>query len=385
MLLLSSDHIQLNQSASNKHQAIQSIAADLTAKGWVETGYIDGMLAREAQYSTYLGSGIAIPHGTVETRPLVNTTGVVVHHFPQGVDWGDGNRVYLALGIAAKSDEHLGILKQITQVLADDDVAMQLQTAQSSDQILALLSPSETQSIIAEPCIALDFPAKDMLQLMAVAGGLLKNAQKVDAHYIADIITQTPTHLGKGIWLIGSSKGVKKTAVSVVSVAQPFEYQTNEVRLLLTCAAIDHSHQPLLTHLAQLIFKQQHEQLLNANLTELMALLTAQPHTSSSAAAPLSDAEFDAIFTVKNAHGLHARPGAILVATTKRFDSRIEVTNLDGNGTKVNAKSLMKVIGLGVKKGHRLAFTAEGEDAAAALEAIGAVIESGLGEGAQHE
>ena len=75
-------------------------------------------------------------------------------------------------------------------------------------------------------------------------------------------------------------------------------------------------------------------------------------------------------FTIINPHGLHARPGAMLVKVAKEYESDIRVANLDGSGEAVSAKSLMKVIGLGVKCGHRLAFRAEGADAEAALRAL---------------
>ena len=81
-------------------------------------------------------------------------------------------------------------------------------------------------------------------------------------------------------------------------------------------------------------------------------------------------------------NGLHARPGTLLVNTIKKFESQITVTNLDGSGVPANGRSLMKVVALGVKKGHRLRFTANGSDAAQALEAIGQAINDGLGEGA---
>lgn len=86
------------------------------------------------------------------------------------------------------------------------------------------------------------------------------------------------------------------------------------------------------------------------------------------------------VFTIKNPHGLHARPGALLVAEAKKFESTITVKNLDGNNQSVSAKSLMKIMTIGVKSGHRLEFTAEGIDAIDALTAIGAAIDSGLGE-----
>lgn len=87
------------------------------------------------------------------------------------------------------------------------------------------------------------------------------------------------------------------------------------------------------------------------------------------------------VFTIHNPHGLHARPSAMLVNVAKQFNSNIHVVNLDGEGKGANAKSLMKVITLGVKCGHRLEFTAQGDDADKALQAIGKAIEDGLGEG----
>ncbi len=55
-------------------------------------GYVNGMLAREQQTSTFLGNGIAIPHGTTDTRDQVLKTGVQVFQFPEGVT-GDGRSV----------------------------------------------------------------------------------------------------------------------------------------------------------------------------------------------------------------------------------------------------------------------------------------------------
>lgn len=71
----------------------------------------------------------------------------------------------------------------------------------------------------------------------------------------------------------------------------------------------------------------------------------------------------------------------MLVAEAKKFESTIKVENLNGDGKPANAKSLMKVIALGVKRGNELKFTASGPDAQQALDAIGVAIESGLGEG----
>ncbi|HAS6392529.1 TPA: HPr family phosphocarrier protein [Vibrio vulnificus] len=380
MLKLTSSDITLQQSADNKLDAIKSIAAALTAKGLVEQGYVEGMLNREAQNSTFLGNGIAIPHGTTDTRDLVQNTGVVVHHFPHGVDWGDGNKVYLAIGIAAKSDEHLGILKQLTKVLSADGVETRLQHATTEQEIIALLNGEvQLEADFDAASIQLLFPASDMIQMSAVAGGLIKNSGNAGSQFVAELVTKTPTHLGKGLWLVGSDASVTRTAVSFVTTANDCEYQGTPVKGLLAFGACNNAHQAILTNLTQLVYQGKQETLLSANAEQVIAMLTGESVANTSQEPATSDNT--AVFKIKNAHGLHARPGAMLVAEAKKFESTIKVANLDGDRSVVNAKSLMKVIALGVKHGHQLQFTAEGPDASQALEAIGAAIASGLGEG----
>ncbi|HAS6100687.1 TPA: HPr family phosphocarrier protein [Vibrio vulnificus] len=380
MLKLTSSDITLQQSADNKLDAIKSIAAALTAKGLVEQGYVEGMLNREAQNSTFLGNGIAIPHGTTDTRDLVQNTGVAVHHFPHGVDWGDGNKVYLAIGIAAKSDEHLGILKQLTKVLSADGVETRLQHATTEQEIIALLNGEvQLEADFDAASIQLLFPASDMIQMSAVAGGLIKNSGNAGSQFVAELVTKIPTHLGKGLWLVGSDASVTRTAVSFVTTANDCEYQGTPVKGLLAFGACNNAHQAILTNLTQLVYQGKQETLLSANAEQVIAMLTGESVANTSQEPATSDNT--AVFKIKNAHGLHARPGAMLVAEAKKFESTIKVANLDGDRSVVNAKSLMKVIALGVKHGHQLQFTAEGPDASQALEAIGAAIASGLGEG----
>ncbi|ELO1772440.1 fused PTS fructose transporter subunit IIA/HPr protein [Vibrio fluvialis] len=377
MLQLTTKDIQLAQAQSNKLDAIRSIAADLANKGLVDQGYVEGMLNREAQNSTFLGNGIAIPHGTTDTRDLVKETGVAVHHFPAGVDWGDGNTVYVAIGIAAKSDEHLGILKQLTKVLSADGVEEKLKQAKTANDIIALLNGDvQFEADFDASLIQLLFPASDMVQMSAVAGGLLKNTGCAEAEFVADLVTKKPTHLGKGLWLVSSDKAVKRTGMSFVSTANACEYEGVAVKALIAFAACNSAHQAFLNKISDIVFNQQQEKLLNTSAEALVALFTQEEQES-----PAAGEGNVAIFKIKNSHGLHARPGAMLVAEAKKFESNIKVANLDGDGKIVNAKSLMKVIALGVKHGHQLQFTAEGPDAAQALESIGAAINAGLGEG----
>ncbi|GAL14416.1 fructose-specific phosphocarrier protein HPr /PTS systemfructose-specific IIA component [Vibrio astriarenae] len=133
----------------------------------------------------------------------------------------------------------------------------------------------------------------------------------------------------------------------------------------------------MLKALSKIVFNNKQEDLLSATTDQVISMLKGEEVSTATQA----DNDNTAIFKIKNAHGLHARPGAMLVAEAKKFESTIRVANLDGEGEAVNAKSLMKVIALGVKHGHSLQFTAEGADASQALDSIGKAIASGLGEG----
>ncbi|QEO46807.1 bifunctional PTS fructose transporter subunit IIA/HPr protein [Vibrio tarriae] len=395
MLELTTQDIQLQQHFANKQAAIQGLAHALTAKGLVAEGYAQGMINREAQHSTYLGNGIAIPHGTTDTRELVKQTGVTAMHFPQGLDWGDGNLVYVAIGIAAKSDEHLGILKQLTKVLSADGVEQALQQAKTAQQIIAIIKgEAQLTADFDASLIQLQFPASDMVQMSAVVGGLLKNTGCAENEFVADLVTKAPTHLGRGLWLVASDRAVKRTGMSIVTTANHCEYEQQPVKALIAFSVCNDAHQPLLNTITRYVFEQKQDQLLQADVQQLLNLFSgnaeqtiAQQTIAGETIAAETGTEPDvscahtATFRIKNSHGLHARPGAMLVAEAKKFESNIRVSNLDGDGQVVNAKSLMKVIALGVKHNHQLQFTAEGPDAEAALQALGAAINAGLGEG----
>ena len=371
MLILTTQDIHLEQKATDKSSAIAAIAADLTHSGFVEDKYVQGMLEREAQASTFLGNGIAIPHGTPGTRQYVKKTAVCVHHFPQGVDWGNGNTVYVAIGIAAQSDEHLEILKQLTHALSNDDVEQQIKSVTQAQDLVDILSGKNIPKdlIFDEKSFLLDFPATDLTQLLAVAAGMLKNRQIAQGEFVAEIINQPPRYLGSGVWLAVSNKALTQSGISIVRAKDKGMYQDNPVKLVIVIAAFDRTYWNVIDGLTVLIYQKNLPKLINANVMQMITLLTKEEKTGEKA-----------IFTITNAHGLHARPGATLVSVVKKFSADIWVSNLEGTGQYVKAKSLMKVIGLGVKKGNRLCFLAKGKDAKEALEAIGQAIADRLGE-----
>lgn len=372
MLTLAPEQILLGQRAANKGEAIAMLAGRLEAAGLVEAGYLAGMQAREAQHATYLGNGIAIPHGTTDTRHLVRQTGVQVAQFPEGVEWDDGQKAYLVIAIAAKSDEHLGILRQLTHVLGDEQAADRLRSTQDVNDIVRVLSGEAVaaeQAFLALP----RFPAQSRDELVLAAAARAKSAGLIDAASVADVLEQAPFHLGAGVWL--SRTHANQPGWVLASAEQT---QDNASAVLLLCAK-GQGHEAQLERLLDLMAAGRIAELAADNG---LSLLQAKATAVAESAAPAAADGVSATFTIINPHGLHARPGAVLVKAAKNYEADIRVANLDGNGEEVSAKSLMKVIGMGVKCGHRLAFRASGADAEAALQGIGEAIAAGLGEGA---
>jgi mannitol/fructose-specific phosphotransferase system IIA component len=137
--VLGKEGIRLARSASDKWDAIRQSGALLLELGAVEAGYPETMLERERSVSTFIGEGVAIPHGTDESRALVRRTTLGVLQFPAGVEW-DGQRVTICVAIAAKGDEHVTVLSSLAQILMDPDRAATLRGSTSVDEVHELLS-----------------------------------------------------------------------------------------------------------------------------------------------------------------------------------------------------------------------------------------------------
>ncbi|HEX8906164.1 MAG TPA: HPr family phosphocarrier protein, partial [Longimicrobiaceae bacterium] len=131
--------VRLGVRAGSKEAAIRAAGGVLVQRGSIEPGYVESMLAREEQANTYLGSGIAIPHGKADDRELIARTGVSVVQLAESVEWNEGQWVRLVVGIAARSDEHLGILAALTDVLDDAALAERLAFTDDAHEIVAAL------------------------------------------------------------------------------------------------------------------------------------------------------------------------------------------------------------------------------------------------------
>lgn len=137
MAILSKDQISLQAAASDRTDAIRKAGALLVDSGCVLPEYVEGMLKRETTMSTYLGNGVAIPHGVYENREHVLRTGISALQLPEGVEWDEGGeRVYLVIGIAATSDEHVGVLANLAEAVEDENILNEMLHATDPQIIL---------------------------------------------------------------------------------------------------------------------------------------------------------------------------------------------------------------------------------------------------------
>lgn len=131
--------VKLGQKADRKEDAIQAAGELLVSLGCVGEEYIPAMQEREKIATTYMGMGIAIPHGTSQAKGTVKKSGIVVLQYPDGVPFGD-EKANLVFGIAGVGDEHLDILSNICEALEDEDTMEALLTATDPQVVLDSLN-----------------------------------------------------------------------------------------------------------------------------------------------------------------------------------------------------------------------------------------------------
>ena len=146
MLALDSSEVRIGGCPRDKTDAIRQVGALLVESGHIEAGYVASMLARERVANTFLGNGIAIPHGIPKDRGLILKTGVAVLQVPGGVEWNPGEQVFLVVGIAARTDEHLEILSNLTDVLSDESETQRLAHTADPQDIARRLSSRPVSS-----------------------------------------------------------------------------------------------------------------------------------------------------------------------------------------------------------------------------------------------
>jgi mannitol PTS system EIIA component len=139
--LLDRAAIRLDAVAADRDEAIRQCGHALVGVGAVDASYVEAMVERERSVPTYVGEGVAIPHGTLAGKDAVRHDAICVLRFPDGVDW-DGHLVKLCVGIAAKGDGHVRLLSELAQILLDPDSARALRESANVDEVIRLLQPA---------------------------------------------------------------------------------------------------------------------------------------------------------------------------------------------------------------------------------------------------
>ncbi|EKU37463.1 MULTISPECIES: phosphoenolpyruvate--protein phosphotransferase [Acinetobacter] len=370
MLALEPRHIHMNQHAVDKKHALQCLVDILVKDGLVTPEYLTGLIDREQQSATYLGQGIAIPHGTPQSREFILETGIRLAHFPEGIIWDGENTIYLAVVIAAKSDEHLQVLQILTRALMQD-VSEQVKNATQPEQIIELLQAQPLSLTLHENLIQTDIESQDIEDLLWSASQILKKHNFVKCGFLSSLDPDQVIQLQDQIWSISSNKFVQQPAISIVKPRQTLDMGGQKLNTLVCIAANEQLDNQRFNRLIDILFNP--EQVAQLDQTqapnEIAKIIGADvipdwPHRS---------------VVLANVHGLHARPATHLVNLTKSFQGDIQVAVDEGNF--VSAKSLTRLLALGCKRGQTLRFIAEPEtDAVDALDKVIQAVQEGLGE-----
>lgn len=365
MFVLQPNHIYLNQSANDKQHALQQLADILVKDNLVKPEYLQGLQDREAQTSTYLGQGIAIPHGTPASREAILQTGVRLAHFPDGVDWGDGNVVYLAVVISAKSDEHLKVLQILTKAL-NNNVADEIRQATTAEAILSVLNVSAESLTVHERLIKTDVVASDVDELAYHGYQLLKSQNLVGAGFLTNLQTDKALFLQENVFAVIGKTAVTTPAVAIVKSSKNLAIGQHQLNTLVVIASNPQLDKEKLAKLLDVLFqtplqKQTSREIANSIQADIVPDWTQKT------------------VVLQNAHGLHARPATALVEIAKKFTGEIKVS-VDKIHF-VSAKSLSQLLSLGATRGQTLTFIAEpNTDTETALDEMILAVRNGLGE-----
>lgn len=136
--LLEARGVRLGERAAGRFEAVSRCGEVLVDLGAVGPGYVDAMIEREQDISTYVGAGVAIPHATAAGKAHVRRDALAVLRFAEPVDW-DGAEVTMCVAIAALGDGHLDLLADLAEVLMDEERAALLRSAAEPADVLRLL------------------------------------------------------------------------------------------------------------------------------------------------------------------------------------------------------------------------------------------------------
>lgn len=142
LVLLYPENVRVGCKADTKEKVIRALGQMLVDSGYVNSDYVDAMVKREETFSTYMGAGMALPHGVEEAKKNIKASGIAVMVFPEGTDW-DGETAHVAVGIAGVGEEHLQILSVIAEQ-AMEEGSMERILSGSAQEVYEIFSKDST-------------------------------------------------------------------------------------------------------------------------------------------------------------------------------------------------------------------------------------------------
>jgi PTS system mannitol-specific IIC component len=127
--------IVLGAPAATREEAIERAGQLLVEVGAVDGSYVAAMHEREQSVSTFMGNGLAIPHGTNEAKDSIRTSAMSFIRYDEPVDW-NGKEARFVIGIAGADGGHMGLLSKIAKIFSKKESVAQLEAAQTPEEIL---------------------------------------------------------------------------------------------------------------------------------------------------------------------------------------------------------------------------------------------------------
>lgn len=143
MTIFNAGNINLTTETNSVKDAIIAVGKLLSDNGYVDVAYIDAMLKREGVISTYVGNGVAVPHGIAGSDGLIFKSGISLIRLPQGIKWSEDDEARIIIGIAGKDGTHMDILGKIAMVCSDEDNVEKLLNAESAEEIVKIFEEYE--------------------------------------------------------------------------------------------------------------------------------------------------------------------------------------------------------------------------------------------------
>jgi len=140
--VLGVESIVLAGEATTRDGAISEAGRLLVACGAVEPSYVHAMHEREGSVSTYMGNGLAIPHGTNEAKESIRRTGMSFVRYAEPIDW-NGKPAEFVVGIAGAGKDHMALLTKIAGVFLNKDEVARLRAATSAEEVRSVLGGSD--------------------------------------------------------------------------------------------------------------------------------------------------------------------------------------------------------------------------------------------------